>query len=53
VQVLVGEQCDLALETAERRLLERPSHEIRAYEQRQGNGDQNGQTDREPQARLK
>src|SRR5712691_9698231 len=48
VQVLVGEQCDLALETAERGLLERPSHEIRAYEQRKGNGGKNGQTDREP-----
>jgi hypothetical protein len=44
----VGEQCDLALEAAERSLLERPSHEIAAYEQRQGNGGKNGRTDREP-----
>jgi len=48
----VGKQCHLTLETTERTLLERASHEIRAYEQRKGNGDKNGRTDREPQARL-
>jgi hypothetical protein len=52
VQILVGKQCDLTGETAERTLLERASDEIRAYEQRKGYGDKNGRTDREPQARL-
>jgi hypothetical protein len=53
MQILVGEQRDLALEPVERGLLERPTHEIRADEQRDGDGTENGDADREPQSRLK
>jgi hypothetical protein len=52
MEILVCEQRDLALEPAERVLLERPSHEIRACEERERHCREDGGADREPQARL-
>src|SRR5262245_18599606 len=53
VQVLVREQCDLALEPVVPRMLERPSYEVRADDQRDRYRREHGRADREPQACLK
>jgi hypothetical protein len=53
VQVLVREEGDLALQTAERGVLERPSYEVRAHQQRDRHGGEDGCADREPQSCLK
>ena len=52
MQILVCQEGDLSLEAIECGLLKRPSREIRADEQRKGNGGENSGADGEPQTRL-
>ena len=52
MEVLVREQADLPLESAECTLFQRPPHEIGTDEQREGDGGEDSGADPQPQARL-